>query len=274
LQGWIKLHRKIVDHEIWNDVNTFRLFVLLMINASHQDGTKINGIEIKKGQYLRSYSKLAEDLSYKEGRGTKKVAKSTVLRSVNKLVSNGMVSIQETEHGTLFTVLKYQLYQGIEGDIETEPKTEDEPKSKRTQNEPRTNPKLKQELKNLRKEEEEEGPQIQPNDLTPFQQIANKFIQRRARGFDLSPSDEQSINRLLQDQIPLEKILEWIDEIFNEYVPRHRMDYIKHFSYCEKGILDRWTWLQNQNHPKVTEFPRKKDNLEILDELARKKGWI
>ncbi|MDE0581526.1 DnaD domain protein [Planococcus sp. A6] len=153
MQGWVKMHRRIVEHDIWNDVTTFRLFSLLIFKASHKDGVKVRGIEINRGQYLRSYSKLAEDLEYKEGRGYKKVAKSTVLRSVRKLVEEGMVSVRETEHGTLFTVCKYQEYQGFDGDSETLNETDSEPLTERTQNEPRTNTQQEQELKNLRTKE-------------------------------------------------------------------------------------------------------------------------
>jgi hypothetical protein len=55
-----------------------------------------------------------------------------------------------------------------------------------------------------------------------FQLIANKFIQRRAHGFDLSPEDELAIRRLLKDNIPIDIILKYIDEIFDEYEPKHR----------------------------------------------------
>lgn len=150
MQGWIKMHRRITEHEIWNDVTTFRLFTLLILQASHKDGIKVRGIEINRGQYLRSYSKLAEDLEYKEGRGYKKVAKSTILRSVKKLVEEGMVSVRETEHGTLFTVCKYHEYQGIEEDSETLNETDSEPLTERSQNEDATKTQQEQELKNLR----------------------------------------------------------------------------------------------------------------------------
>lgn len=149
MQGWIKMHRRITEHEIWSDVTTFRLFTLLMLKASHKDGIKVRGVEINRGQYLRSYSKLAEDLEYKEGRGYKKVAKSTILRSVKKLVEEGMVSVRETERGTLFTVSKYHEYQGFEGDNETVNETVNEPLTERTQNEDATKTQQEQELKNL-----------------------------------------------------------------------------------------------------------------------------
>jgi hypothetical protein len=48
VKGWIKLHRKILDNELWHDVTTFRLFTLLLLRAVHQDGVKIKGIELKR----------------------------------------------------------------------------------------------------------------------------------------------------------------------------------------------------------------------------------
>ncbi|MEJ9331149.1 hypothetical protein [Bacillus licheniformis] len=265
MQGWIKLHRKIVDHEIWSDVTTFRLFTLLLLKASHQDGIKINGIELKKGQYIRSYSKLCDDLEFKEGRAFKKVSKSTILRSVKKLVKNGMITVSETDSGTLFTIVKYQLYQGFSHTDESFHETDNEPLTKRPQNDHGTIAEQKQELKNLRREEEEEN-------LSAFQQIENKFLLRKGSLF-LSPMDSQSINRLLKDQIPLENILKWIDEIFDEYKPKHRADTIKSFAYCEKGILDRWAKLKQQQS-NVKEFPNKKikNSFDALAEYARERG--
>ncbi|MET3700161.1 hypothetical protein SAMN05877753_1225 [Bacillus oleivorans] len=111
MQGWIKLHRKVFDSELWNDVTTFRLFAYLLLKATHKDGHRINGLELKRGQWVRSYRKLAQDLAYKEGRGLKEYSIKTISKCVNKLVKSGTISIQETEQGTLFTILNYSIYQ-------------------------------------------------------------------------------------------------------------------------------------------------------------------
>lgn len=113
MTGWISLHRKIYESDLWNDVTTFRLFTYLLLHASHKDGVKINGIELKRGQWIRSTRKLAEDLSYKEGRGVKKYSTNTINKCIHKLVDSDRVSIQQTEVGTLFTVLNYALYQDV-----------------------------------------------------------------------------------------------------------------------------------------------------------------
>ncbi|MES9786539.1 hypothetical protein [Bacillus pumilus] len=255
--GWVKLHRKILEHELWNDVTTFRLFTLLVMRASHQDGFKMNGVVLNKGQYIRSYSKLCEDLAYKEGRGLKKLSKSTIMRSIKKLVTNNIITVSETELGTLFTIVKYESYQEFSNDHETEPRTEEEPIAERRRNESGTKSELYQELKNLRikDEEEEEKRASVENDLTPFQQIEEKYLSRKG-GLMLSPKDSAAIERILKERIPLENILVWIDEVFDQYQPKHRADSIKSFAYLESAILDRWHAKQKPPN-NVSVFKRK-----------------
>lgn len=111
MQGWIKLHREILESDLWNDVTTFRLFSYLLLKASHKDGVKIQGIEINRGQWIRSYRKLASDLAYKEGRGLKEYSLKTIEKCVKKLVRSETITIQETKQGTLFTIVNYAKYQ-------------------------------------------------------------------------------------------------------------------------------------------------------------------
>lgn len=153
MQGWFKLHRELFETDLWNDVSTFRLFVYLISQASHKDGVKVKGIELKRGQYIRSYRKLADDLSYKEGRGLKKYSLSTIKSSVDKLVNAERVNVSETEAGTLFTIVNYARYQDLEGDVSETPNAQNvevRTNPELTPNEVRTNPEQEQELKNLR----------------------------------------------------------------------------------------------------------------------------
>lgn len=112
MEGWIKLHRRIAEHDIWTDVTTFRLFMLLLLKSTHQN-YEHKGLKLKPGQFVRSYAKLAEDLTYCERNACKKVPKSTISNSIKKLVKNEMIAVSETEVGTMFTILNYQYYQGF-----------------------------------------------------------------------------------------------------------------------------------------------------------------
>src|SRR5690625_1659942 len=137
MSTWFKIYRDIFESDIWHDVTTFRLFMFLIGKATHQDGIKTAGIELKRGQYLRSYRRLADDLAYKEGRGTKTYSTKTIKKCVDKLVKDERVSKVETEQGTLFTILNYSKYQGsLSQESETGNGTgnEEEKKVKRTGN--------------------------------------------------------------------------------------------------------------------------------------------
>ncbi|MCS0652010.1 hypothetical protein [Cytobacillus firmus] len=238
MQGWIKLHRKILENEIWHDVTTFRLFTLLLLKAVHKDGVKVKGIELKRGQYLRSYSKLAEDLEYKEKRGYKKVSKSTVLRSVKKLVDEGIVSVTETDYGTVFTILKYHEYQGLDDDNETPIETDNEPLSERNRNEIETLSKQEQELKNLRIKE------LNTSTKDPVDVIAEKFIDLRtaAEGRSVYPTtkDYEAIARIVARGMPLPQTIRLLEQCFAEYKERQPNGAIKAFGYCEKYIMDHY----------------------------------
>lgn len=152
-EGWIKLHREIFDTDIWHDVTTFRLFIYLIGKASHKDGHKYKGLILNEGQYVRSYRKLADDLSYKEGRGYKKYAISTIKNCVQKLIDAERVNVRETELGTLFTIVNYSKYQELDRGKKRSPNTLNEEvrtNAELTPNEVRTNAEQYQELKNLR----------------------------------------------------------------------------------------------------------------------------
>lgn len=240
MEGWIKLHRKLLENDIWHDVTTFRLFTLLLLKASYQDGLKINGITVNKGQYIRSYSKLAEDLTYKEGRGFKSIAKSTISKSVKKLIDNQMIQTEDTLSGTLFTIINYTKYQELD-----------------SQNE------VKSSLK------------IVPNqeDAPAFEQIENKFIQYRARGFDPSLSDVQAISRLLKQDIPIDSILKWMDEINQKYQSNNPGQTIGSFAYYERVIMNSLEKKQ-QKASNVTPFPkpRKETSMDAIARFAQKHG--
>ncbi|AMQ22231.1 replication protein [Geobacillus sp. JS12] len=70
--------------------------------------------------------------------------------------------------------------------------------------------------------------------------IANKYIQRRGKGLSLSPKDEEAIEELLREPIPLDDILSLIDEVFDEYQPKFNGDGIHSFEYVRKVVLSKY----------------------------------
>ena len=108
MEGWISLHRKIVDWEWYKDENVFRVFMHLLLLANHEDNMW-HGMIIKRGQTLTSYSRIAEAL------GSKTMTVKKVRSAMQKLKTTKNVAYQRAGNGLLVTVENYEFYQSEEG---------------------------------------------------------------------------------------------------------------------------------------------------------------
>lgn len=59
-EGYIKMHRKILEWEWYDDINVYRLFTHLIFTANWTNATW-HGIELKAGQTITSREHLAEE---------------------------------------------------------------------------------------------------------------------------------------------------------------------------------------------------------------------
>lgn len=115
--GAFLMSREIFDNPIWSDPLKFRLFFFIVGNAVFSDdGVNYGGIQVERGQFLKSLRNLQDDLTYREGRGNaiKKPSLETLRRKIKELEKEGRITTKSTEFGTLFTVVNYDKYQGVE----------------------------------------------------------------------------------------------------------------------------------------------------------------
>ena len=143
--GWIKLHRQIIEWEWYIDGNTFRMFVHLLLTANHETKTW-KGRIIKRGQRLITIRHLADELGIDE---------KTVQRCLHNLQTTKEIKVDVSKTGSLITIRKYDDYQDnaeeVVGLIPTPPPTQS-PTPPPT--EPPTPPPTKQEYKNIRMKED------------------------------------------------------------------------------------------------------------------------
>lgn len=115
MAGYFKLYRDIFESSIWMQPVDLRLFIYLIGQARYKEEPntkyKTYGIIIKRGQFLRSYRKIRDDLEYFENNAVKHYSLSVIKRSVDRLVEQERIKIQQTKLGTLFTVVNYRQYQ-------------------------------------------------------------------------------------------------------------------------------------------------------------------
>ena len=113
--GWFKMHRKIFKNEIWEDIALFRFFIYLIGQAVFsKNGVKKGNIKIKRGQLLKSYRKIQNELEYIENNSIKSYSLSRIKRMVETLKEKNMIKTKKTKLGTLFTIINYSKYQSKE----------------------------------------------------------------------------------------------------------------------------------------------------------------
>jgi len=98
---FIKLYDKILNWEWYDDINTFRLFVHLLLKANYKD-LKFEGQKILRGQLVTSLSSLASQTG---------LTVRQVRVSLDKLKMTGEVTSKATNRYTVITVIKYDDYQ-------------------------------------------------------------------------------------------------------------------------------------------------------------------
>lgn len=103
-EGYIKLYRKFTTWEWYDDINTSRLFLHLLMTVNWQD-KKWRGIAIKKGSRITSISKLAEET---------KLSPRQVRTALSNLISTNEITKETTNKFTLISVVKYADYQCTE----------------------------------------------------------------------------------------------------------------------------------------------------------------
>lgn len=102
--GWIKLHRKILDWEWYDDTNVVRLFLHFLLTANTKDN-RWHGIEIKRGQLIVTSEDINEKLH---------LTRQQYRTALTKLKSTNEITIKTTNRFTLITLCKYETYQRLE----------------------------------------------------------------------------------------------------------------------------------------------------------------
>lgn len=105
--GFIKLHRRMLDWEWYHDVNTKVVFLHLLLTANIKD-EKWKGEEIKRGSRVISYPILADELNL-----TIRQART----ALEHLKMTGEVTVKTTAKYSVVTVLNYNRYQGATGNL-------------------------------------------------------------------------------------------------------------------------------------------------------------
>lgn len=107
MSGWIKIHREIADHWIFQDADKFKWWIDMLFLASYEAnrvniGNRI--VEVKRGQFLGSLAFLSKRWG---------VSKERVISFLRLLQSDGMIDKSSDKNITLITICNYESYQDV-----------------------------------------------------------------------------------------------------------------------------------------------------------------
>lgn len=130
--GYISLHRKILDNAVFSNPGIFRLFVYLLLRANYQDNEfSWNGktITLKRGQLITGRHEIAKNLNENP---------STVRNWLQSLRNLKILDSKTTNRYSIITIIKYSEYQRLEEKEDSEmdnrpPKKGQQKDNKRTQ---------------------------------------------------------------------------------------------------------------------------------------------
>ncbi len=112
--GWIKIHRKLLEWEWYDEPNTFRLFIHLLIKANRTK-KKYRGEIINIGCIMTGQDLLSIEL---------KLSRQKIRTALNNLKSTNEITIKTTTKGSVIQLVKYKSYQlstnGLTADLTIE----------------------------------------------------------------------------------------------------------------------------------------------------------
>ncbi len=99
--GFISLHRSLLDWEWYGNKNVRMLFIHLLMRVNWKD-SRWQGVEIERGSIVTSYEKLAKET---------KMSVQEVRTALNKLKSTGEITCKTTNKFTLINVVNFKKFQ-------------------------------------------------------------------------------------------------------------------------------------------------------------------
>jgi len=109
VDGWIKLHRKIVDSEVFHNPELLRLWIWILTRAAHHEhyvpmesGRGSVTVKLNVGELVIGRNKTARDLNLKP---------STFRNRISKLESLGMIRVQPATNWSVISICNWNHYQ-------------------------------------------------------------------------------------------------------------------------------------------------------------------
>ena len=116
-KGFITLQRQILDWEWYDEANTFRVFLHLLLKANHKDN-KYRGAIVKRGTLLTGLDVLSKETG---------LSMQQVRTCLSRLKSTNEITIKTSSKGSVIQLVKYNNYQSATNKTTNEQQTNNKP---------------------------------------------------------------------------------------------------------------------------------------------------
>lgn len=106
MEGYIRLNQKILNCEWYKDINTFKVFLHILLKANYESGQR-KGILVPRGAFATSYQELAEETG---------LSKQNVRTALNRMKSTGELEVKNCGKFSIIVVKNYEEYKGADED--------------------------------------------------------------------------------------------------------------------------------------------------------------
>ena len=206
-KGWIKLHRKLLDWEWYDDINTRLVFMHLLLTVNYEP-SKYMGKTIEVGQRLFGRAKLASEIG---------VSEQQLRTALNRLKSTNEITIISTKQGSLVTIENWGSYQ--EKDSQDNQPTNQPTNQQLTNDQPTANQQLTiyKEVKNIRNKEDKNNIYIDD-----FEEFWKNYPVKASQGRKATKGSKEKakqvyLNLVKKDETLISKINQGVQN-YTEYL--------------------------------------------------------
>ena len=106
IDGWVKLHRKLLTWEWLDKPEMVSVFIYCLLRANH-NGNEWRGMELKRGNFITSCDKMATTLG---------LSRQIVRTCLKRLENTHEINQKSTNKYTIITLNNYDTYQYLKNE--------------------------------------------------------------------------------------------------------------------------------------------------------------
>lgn len=174
MEGWIKLHRKIVEDPVFQNEKLLKVWLYCLLKASHKEREFMVGMQIvkvKPGEFVFGRKKAAAELNMKE---------STVWDRIKLLEKLGNINIKSNNKFSIVNVVNWAKYQDKETEVQQQIQQQIDNKPTTKQQQTDTNKNVKKD-KNVKNEKNKDNTSNQDSITHSFEEVWKLYPKKTAK---------------------------------------------------------------------------------------------